>query len=421
MNQTCPQCYSQLTSSEVGNLCVTCGYLQRRHHNHAPARDEDDTIQQEPTHQHPDHALPGNLEAPRGLDELLFNDPAPTETASINKPHEEAPPAHEQVEKPRIINHRTSSQYRRRLAQQIETLETPEIESPIEPESSLETADTPAPTITPDTSIINEDNTTPSAPTPSLESVETPDDSTEDIPKPHRPSPYLLNASDAEQAKSMPHPEYVSPLELTAKNTPKTPSTPQPAMADTPKPEADVALARADALLAAAATSQKSAGSSKANYIIIAITIVLILGVGSFLAFNLLKKPTGQNTSQPTTASTPSASQNSSPTPTNLTESAKRDAERKDSLNTIAIALAAYKKANGAYPSGNDIEVLSALTSSNPPYLREIKTDPLSNAENGVVIKYGYTSDGTKFTLTASLENKQDSDAVNGLYVVKSP
>lgn len=115
------------------------------------------------------------------------------------------------------------------------------------------------------------------------------------------------------------------------------------------------------------------------------------------------------------------ASQNSSPTPTNLTESAKRDSERKDSLNTIAIALAAYKKANGTYPSGNDIEVLSALTSSNPPYLREIKTDPLSNPENGVVIKYGYTSDGTKFTLTASLENKQDSDAVNGLYVVKSP
>ena len=192
-------------------------------------------------------------------------------------------------------------------------------------------------------------------------------------------------------------------------------------MTDAQKPEADVALVRADALLAAAATTQKTAGSSKANYIIIAITIVLILGVGSFLAFNLLKKPTSQNTPQQTIASTPSASQNSSPTPTNLTESAKRDSERKDSLNTIAIALAAYKKANGTSPSGNDIEVLSALTSSNPPYLREIKTDPLSNPENGVIIKYGYTSDGTKFTLTASLENKQDSDAVNGLYVVKSP
>lgn len=420
MNQTCPQCYSQLTSSEVGNLCVTCGYLQRRHHNHAPARDEDNTIQQEPTHQHADHALPGNLEAPRGLDELLFNNPTSAETTSINKPLEEVAPTPEQVEKPQIINHRTSSQYRRRLAQQIETLETPEIESPIEPESSLEAADIPTPVITPDTTTANEDSAH-SAPTPSLESIETQDDSAEDTPKPHRPSPYLLNMSDAEEAKSMPHPEYVSPLDSAAKHTPKTPPNPQPTMTDAPKPEADVALARADALLAAAATTQKSAGNSKANYIIIAITIVLILGVGSFLAFNLLKKPTSQNTPQQTIASTPSASQNSSPTPTNLTESAKRDSERKDSLNTIAIALAAYKKANGTYPSGNDIEVLSALTSSNPPYLREIKTDPLSNPENGVVIKYGYTSDGTKFTLTASLENKQDSDAVNGLYVVKSP
>ncbi len=420
MNQTCPQCYSQLTSSEVGNLCVTCGYLQRRHHNHAPARDEDDTIQQEPTHQHADHALPGNLEAPRGLDELLFSNSASTETTSVNKPLEEVAPTPEQVEKPQIINHRTSSQYRRRLAQQIETLETPEIESPIEPESSLEAADIPTPVITPDTATANEDSAR-SAPTPSLESIETQDDSTEDAPKPHRPSPYLLNMSDAEEAKSMPHPEYVSPLDSAAKHTPNTPPNPQPAMTDAPKPEADVALARADALLAAAATTQKTAGSSKANYIIIAITIVLILGVGSFLAFNLLKKPTSQNTPQQTIASTPSASQNSSPTPTNLTESAKRDSERKDSLNTIAIALAAYKKANGTYPNGNDIEVLSALTSSNPPYLREIKTDPLSNPENGVIIKYGYTSDGTKFTLTASLENKQDSDAVNGLYVVKSP
>ncbi len=420
MNQTCPQCYSQLTSSEVGNLCVTCGYLQRRHHNHVPARDEDDTIQRDPAHQHTDHALPGNLEAPRGLDELLFNNPTSNDSLPADKPLEEVAPVPEQVEKPQIINHRTSSQYRRRLAQQIETLETPEIESPIEPESSLEAADIPTPVITPDTTTTNEDSAH-SAPTPSLESIETQDDSAEDAPKPHRPSPYLLNMSDAEEAKSIPHPEYVSPLDSAAKHTPKAPPNPQPAMTDAQKPEADVALVRADALLAAAATTQKSAGNSKANYIIIAITIVLILGVGSFLAFNLLKKPTSQNTPQQTIASTPSASQNSSPTPTNLTESAKRDSERKDSLNTIAIALAAYKKANGTYPSGNDIEVLSALTSSNPPYLREIKTDPLSNPENGVVIKYGYTSDGTKFTLTASLENKQDSDAVNGLYVVKSP
>lgn len=420
MNQTCPQCFSQLASSEVGNLCVNCGYLQRRHHNHAPVQDEDPKdLQEHSNHENTDHTIPGNLEAPRGLDELLFDAPP---TNSLNHTSSTELPTSSDIpsEKPRIINHRASSQYRRRLEQQMQTLKTPEIESPLDPDSSLETPNPQDMTSTPTTQSVNE----PHATSPTTEVAQEPTDQPDDVievHEPHRPSPYLLNMSDAEPEITADKPEYRSPLK-TPKTTPPATSTHHSTSQPTPeKPAADVALARADALLAAAASPQKAATASKTNYIIIAVTIILLLGVGSFLAFTLLRKPATQTSPQSSSTNTPTTTQSSSPTPTNLTESAKRDGERKDTLNTIAIALAAYKKANGTYPAGNDIEVLSALTSSNPPYLREIKTDPLSNPESGVVIKYGYNSDGSKFTLTASLENKQDADAVNGLYVVKSP
>lgn len=417
MNQTCPQCYSQLASSEVGNLCVNCGYLQRRHHNHAPVQDHDETSSDSSTHQHDDHTMPGNLEAPRGLDALLFSSESATKPQAEPLRESFDTQAPEPREKPQIINHHSSSQYRRRLERQLQTLETPEIESSIEPDSTLEAAET-----APGAPHSENPATLPTTVAWSSQPTESAEEDVIEVHEPHRPSPYLINMADTDTEVAHPTPEYHSPLHTPPKpaptnDTPNHPHSSSPTTSTPPQSEA--ALARADALLAAAASPQKASATAKTNYIIIAVTIIILLGIGSFLAFTLLRKPTPQTSTAPSTSS--NTVQSSSPTPTNLTESAKRDAERKDTLNTIAIALAAYKKANGTYPSGNDIAVLSALTSSNPPFLREIKTDPLSNTESGVVIKYGYSSDGAKFTLTASLENKQDPDAVNGLYVVKSP
>ncbi len=420
MHPTCPQCFSQLASSEVGNLCVNCGYLQRRHHNHTPGHDEDTTTPPN-HHAHTDHVTPGNLEAPRGLDDLLFTHqperPRMSEPASEHQPH--TPP--QATEAPRIINHRSSSQYRRRLEKRLQTLHTPELESAIEPDSSLEQPNQLEPTAA-SAPIPEAPMQQSPPPSYSTDLKEAEDSDVVEVNEPHRPSPYMLNMGGSEVLENpdKPEPQYHSPLH----DTPPSTHLPEKNTASSSEKSvpagSDAAMTRADALLAAAATPQKDSAGSRMNYIIVAITIVLLLGLGSFLGFNLLKAPQNSTKNQSSTNSS-SNTPSTSPTPSNLTEAANRDEERKNSLNTIAIALAAYKKSSGNYPVGNDIQVLTALTSSNPPYLREIKNDPLSNEETGVIIKYGYNSDGTKFTLTASLENKQDSDAVNGLYVVKSP
>lgn len=416
MNQTCPQCFSTLTSSEVGHLCVNCGYLQHRLHNHPPVQDSPTDHPQDRNHQHSTHAMPGNLEAPRGLDELLFQNtpdipPASDQNDDITSDLPKAPD-----EKPQIINHHASSQYRRRLEKRLENLATPEIESPLEPESSLETREQKIYHKQNYSSIDQEDSL--QMPQSLIENSQEDQlqEATAEATKPHRPSPYLLNMSDAEPETNTQSPDHQSPH-----GVPSTPANHQYSTQHEPTPSSSEAMARADALLTAAASPQKTTSPSKLNYIVIIITVILLFGIGSLLAFSILKKPTPKETTQPTSNNTPSTTQNSNPTPSNLTESSKRDGERKDTLNTIAIALSAYKKANGSYPAGNDIEVLSPLITSTPPYLREIKLDPLSSSESNVTIKYGYTSDGSKFTLTASLENKQDPDAVNGLYIVKNP
>jgi hypothetical protein len=412
MNSTCPQCFSQLANSEVGNLCISCGYLQRRHHNHTPSADEDQR-------QYEESLSPGNLEAPRGLDNLLFpDDPPNTPTPSDLDIAE--PPEKDTInsEPPRIINHHVSSQYKRRLGRYRKALETPELESAIEPESSLEQPDIPI--STEPTATTSEDYPSTPANQTTVKDQTTMEDQDNfvEVNEPHKPSPYMLNMSEVKSSSNSNSPEYHSPLHNSQQTNSKIEYHDQPASKESDQ-DSKTAMDRADALLAAASSNKKTS-SSRSNYLIITITIILLLGVGTFLILSLVQKPKPTPQS-PSVSNPPVSSQSISPTPSNLTESAKRDAERKDTLNTMAIALAAYKKNNGSYPSGNDIETLKILTSSNPPYLREVKNDPLSNPESNLIIKYGYNSDGSQFTLTASLENKQDSDAVNGLYVVKSP
>lgn len=437
MNQSCPRCYALLAHSEVGDLCVQCGYIQRRHHNRVP--EPDDNYQNHSSQN--DDIRPSNLESPSGLDSLLFPEKTP-EKPSYQTPSDYNNPVNNNIdnhpttpgnEKPQIINHHSSSQYRKRLEEHKKRLELPEIESAIEPESSL---DAHYPTLPmqhpPEASHIS----SPGVASLIDSSLQTEGDEPDvvEVNEPHRPSPYLLNMvpNDRDKNKepdSYHQPKYHSPLKSThtkPSTTPPNPISSQPTNEPPSNlpPKAEDALSRADALLAAAASPSKESTGKNINYLIIIVVLLIFFGLGGFFAFSLLN-PSSTNIPSPSSTSPTTSgaiqSSSTSPTPSNQTESAKRDSKRKDDLNEISTALSAYKKTNGNYPIGEDISALEVLTESSPPYIDEIANDPKSDEESGEIIKYSYSSDGNKYTLTASLENKQDPDASDGFYILKSP
>ncbi len=84
-----------------------------------------------------------------------------------------------------------------------------------------------------------------------------------------------------------------------------------------------------------------------------------------------------------------------------------RDVRRKEDLNAISSGLEQYYNDNQAYPAA-----MADLTAGS--YLKEVPKDPRSNAD------YTYTAlpatgpPYTSFTLTATLENKNDKDVKSG-------
>lgn len=91
-----------------------------------------------------------------------------------------------------------------------------------------------------------------------------------------------------------------------------------------------------------------------------------------------------------------------------------RDSERKGDLRTLKIKLEEYFQDNSVYPA-----TLSDLTGGNPPYIKTVPVDP-KNKQN-----YNYTpapagGPYTSYTLTATLENKNDKEAPNGAFTVDS-
>lgn len=400
MSNICPHCQSELSASVVGDLCLTCGYANRAHHYR-----QDDGPGPSSQHQH----MQDTPQVHEPVSPL-----ADDYQSSLSQPiHHSASP------KPQIVNHRASSHYKRRLETLQQLLEQPELESSIEPESSLSMSESEIPTQAPQ----------PSTHTPLTDHTEHPvldtvvelehtieaeahhHQAEPEKPAIHRPSPYVLVPEEAhDQLQAEPNVNRTS-IKLPEPDATLTHHKPVTVASEE-------ALKRADALLASAQTDH-SANKSKFNYVIMGVTAAILIGLTGFLLLNVFAAPKADapqqsNSPQPNTSS-------SSPTPSNQTEGALRDTQRKDDLNALAIALAAYKKAIGSYPKGSDIAVLTPLTTGDPVYIKEIKNDPLSDPQQGLVIKYGYSSeDGTKFILTASLENKQDSDATNGLYIVKS-
>lgn len=210
--------------------------------------------------------------------------------------------------------------------------------------------------------------------------------------------------------------EIVAPPPLQSSNAQpsrlpeQTPAAPTPTK---PVINPDRATAQADLLLSTAQSSQTKGSQSRP--IRIWAMGAASLGLIIFSGFILTQSLT-QGRTTPSATPTPTLS----PTPAQAAESSQRDAQRKTDLNLIAVGLEAYKKSQGAYPVGDTITVLYSLQKTSPPYIEAIPNDPLTRDSTTAALRYGYTSDGTSFTLTAILENKQDADLKDGLYSVKN-
>ena len=101
-----------------------------------------------------------------------------------------------------------------------------------------------------------------------------------------------------------------------------------------------------------------------------------------------------------------------------------RDSTRKNDIRSIKQALETYYTDNNVYPTTSGACTPDAasclgtvLTSGTTPYAKTVAKDPKANQN------YTYTPTGTpvtSYTLTATLENKNDKDAPNGTYTINS-
>lgn len=425
MTPHCPHCQIPLTSSVVGLACDSCGRLYR--------------YTDDPVDQH-DHADP----------------PGTAMTPDTQSATDEVPPREDQraMTQPMIINHHASSHYRRRLQEREHQLERTELEAhyapnpapsepthhfrldtavgqtALSPQAGNDQAESPDfPVDSSETTPISDQSLATANDTPIPHDLITDNESLVEEHEPHKPSPHILDVASVAPEDTAPRAPH-SPLDLreaepdlALDNHPaQLPTSHSPSSAPYHTPQithhagADDPLAKADALLAAAATPQHETSNNSKLNIILAIGTVIILAIGSFVALTILRPPatTSTQTVTPNTASnTPTPAQTQSP-------SAKRDSQRKKDLNDIAVGLAAYQKSTGSYPSGSDISALQPLTTANPPYIEKITNDPLSDPSTNLIIKYNYSSDGKSYTLSATLENKNDPDAKNGLYILKN-
>ncbi len=89
-----------------------------------------------------------------------------------------------------------------------------------------------------------------------------------------------------------------------------------------------------------------------------------------------------------------------------------RDDTRKNDLKNVQSALGTYFNDTNNYPS--------ALSSLSPTYLNSVPNDPRGGAYTYTPAPSGCTTACTSWTLSATLENTQDPQAVNGVYTVTS-
>lgn len=150
--------------------------------------------------------------------------------------------------------------------------------------------------------------------------------------------------------------------------------------------------------------------------ILIIIVIVILIMVAIAVAGYMSRKSDSKSPSAAVNLPTSTPAITSSPSGSTSDQATSRDGQRKNDLKEISTALEVYKQEKGAYPAGNDINVIYPLQYTNPPYIKFVNYDPASTEDNK--IKYIYTSDGQSFTLKAKLEVSDDKDAKDGYYIV---
>jgi type II secretion system protein G len=94
-----------------------------------------------------------------------------------------------------------------------------------------------------------------------------------------------------------------------------------------------------------------------------------------------------------------------------------RDSQRKSDLRNIKTALETYYNDNNTYPVTASWK--TDLSSGTTPYMKTIPQDPKSKSD------YAYTPNCsgavcTTYTITATMENKNDPEAPGGTYTVNS-
>ena len=110
-----------------------------------------------------------------------------------------------------------------------------------------------------------------------------------------------------------------------------------------------------------------------------------------------------------TTANLGANTTDGQPTTADLTTSESRDTKRKSDLANIAKALDSYQTNTGQYPISANEKISSSVgtlyKSLVPNYITLLPLDPLDPT-----YYYGYDSDGRSYTLSAVLEDANDSD-----------
>ncbi|TAK89207.1 prepilin-type N-terminal cleavage/methylation domain-containing protein [Patescibacteria group bacterium] len=97
-----------------------------------------------------------------------------------------------------------------------------------------------------------------------------------------------------------------------------------------------------------------------------------------------------------------------------------RDSQRKSDLRNIKTALETYYNDSNSYPTSGTWK--TDLSSGTTPYMKTVPADPKGGAD------YTYTPSPsgcaagacTSYTLTTTLENKNDKEAPGGTYTVNS-
>jgi type II secretion system protein G len=91
-----------------------------------------------------------------------------------------------------------------------------------------------------------------------------------------------------------------------------------------------------------------------------------------------------------------------------------RDAERKSDLRQLQAAFEMYRADQGTYPAAPLPNCGSALVVGGTTYIQKIPCDPTNSGQN----VYTYTTTGATYTLTACLENVNDTqkDKINTSY-----